>query len=175
MIDLYVIDTLQDKKIPSVVVEATEEDLALTTGWQTSWLSPEAIAMPNKVALHRKDDHELLGLMSYIVDDRSLAVEIVYIESAGHSNANLIRGNNRPKKYIGIAKALFAYAVDISIAAGFDGIIVFKAKTTELVEYYMQEFGAKHAGSYDPFRLILWEDAAARILADYEEGGAKNG
>ena len=61
------------------------------------------------------------------------------------------------------------------MTAGFDGVIVFKAKTTELVEYYMQEFGAKHAGSYDPFRLILWEDAATRILADYKKGATENG
>lgn len=175
MLNLFVLDALKGEKIPSVVESATNEDFELTAGWQTSWLSPEAIAMPNKVALHRKDNHELLGLMSYIVDDRSLAVEIIYIESARHSNANLLRSGDNPKKYIGIAKALFAYAVDISIAAGFDGIVVFKAKTSELVKYYIKEFGAKHAGSYDPFRLILWEDAAAKILAYYEEGGSENG
>ena len=175
MLDLFVIDAFRDEKIPSIVTKATQEDLALTAGWQTSWLSPEAIAMPNKVALHRKNTNELLGLMSYVVNDRSLAVEIVYIESAGHSNSNLLRVSNSPKKYIGIAKALFAYAVEISMTAGFDGVIVFKAKTTELVEYYMQEFGAKHAGSYDPFRLILWEDAATRILADYKKGATENG
>lgn len=175
MLNLFVLDALTNEKVPSVVLKATEEDFALTAGWQTSWLSPEASAMPNKVALHRKDNNELLGLMSYIVDGHSLAVEVVYIESAGHSNANMLRQGQTSKKYIGIAKALFAYAVDVSMTAGFDGIIVFKAKTTELVEYYMQEFGAKHAGSYDPFRLIIWEDAAARIISEFEEGGAENG
>lgn len=47
--------------------------------------------MPNKVALRRTDTNELLGLMAYIVDGRSLAVEIVYVESADHSNTNLLR------------------------------------------------------------------------------------
>ena len=47
--------------------------------------------------------------MSYIVDGKSLAIEIVYIESAGHSNANMLRSRSQPpKKYIGITKALFA-------------------------------------------------------------------
>lgn len=175
MLNLFVLDTLRNEKVPSVVVEATEDDLSLTAGWQTNWLSPEASAMPNKVALHRSDNNELLGLMSYVVDGRGLAVEIVYIESAGHSNANMLRDRSQPKKYIGIAKALFAYAVSVSIAAGFDGIVVFKAKTTELVEYYIREFGARHAGTYDPFRLILWEDSAARIMAEFEERGPENG
>lgn len=175
MLNLFVLDAVNEQKIPSIVVAATEQDFALTSEWQTNWLSGEAVAMPNKVALHRKDTNELLGLMSYAVDDRALAVEIVYIESAKHSNANMLWGGQQSKKYIGIAKALFAYAVDVSRNAGFDGIVVFKAKTTRLVEYYIKEFGARHAGSYDPFRLILWEDAAAKIIAEYEEGGLKNG
>ena len=69
----------------------------------------------------------------------------------------------------GIAKALFAYAIIISKEAGFDGVLVFKAKTTELVDYYIHEFGACHAGSYDPFRLIIWEDAAETILSEYRK------
>lgn len=175
MLNLFVLDAEQDQKIPSVVVAATEQDLALTSDWQTNWLSDEAVAMPNKVALHRKDTNELLGLMSYSVDERALSVEIVYIESAKHSNANMLWSTRKPKKYIGIAKALFAYAVDVSRNAGFDGIVVFKAKTTKLREYYIEEFGARHAGSYDPFRLILWEDAAAKIIEEFEEGGLTNG
>ena len=173
MLELYVIDAKDDKRVPVVVDTATEQDFEITSDWQTSWLSAEASVMPNKVALHRVDTGELLGLMSYVVDGRNLAVEIVYIESAKHSNANMLQ-RGYPKKYIGIAKALFAYAINVSKAAGFDGIIVFKAKTTRLMEHYMDEFGAKHAGSYDPFRLILWEDRAAEILADFEQGGNAN-
>ncbi len=37
----------------------------------------------------------------------------------------------------------------------YDGVLVFKAKTSELVAYYICEFGASHAGSYDPFRLVI--------------------
>ncbi len=48
-------------------------------------------------------------------------------------------------------------------------MLVFKAKTTELVDYYIREFGACHAGSYDPFRLIIWEDAAETILSEYRK------
>ena len=58
---------------------------------------------------------------------------------------------DRQKKYIGIAKALFAYAVQISLDAGFDGVLVFKAKTSELLNYYMNVCGARQVPSHDPF------------------------
>lgn len=50
-----------------------------------------------------------------------------------------------------------------------DGELFFKAKTDELRKYYMQEFGAMPVGRYDPYRLVIWEDAAANILSDFEE------
>ena len=124
--------------------------------------------MPNKVALRRRDNAELLGLMSYEFDEKGLAVEVIYLESAGHSNANLLHTKGGQKKYIGIAKALFAYAASVSVEAGFGGVLFFKAKTSELREYYIREFGAMPLGSYDPFRLIIWEDAAERIISDYQ-------
>lgn len=46
--------------------------------------------------------------------------------------------------------------------------MVFKAKTSELVVYYIREFGASHADSYDPFRLVIWEDAAQLLIKDFE-------
>ena len=62
---------------------------------------------------------------------------------------------------------MFAYAVRISKEAGFDGVLIFKAKTSELLEYYMREFGARQVGIYDPFRLVLWEDAAEALISEY--------
>ena len=166
---LFVLD-IGGNEVPTYVSHATAGDLQATTKWQTKWTSKAAQDMPNKVALRRTDTNELLGLMAYTVDDAILAVEIIYVESADHSNANLLHEIDGEKKYIGIAKALFAYAVSISMESGYDGVLVFKAKTSELVEYYIREFGASHVGSYDPFRLVIWEDAA-RELIDYFERG----
>ena len=164
---LFVLD-IGGNEVPTYVSHATAGDLQATTKWQTKWTSKAAQDMPNKVALRRTDTNELLGLMAYTVDDAILAVEIIYVESADHSNANLLHKIGGEKKYIGIARALFAYAVSISMENGYDGVLVFKAKTSELVEYYIREFGASHVGSYDPFRLVIWEDAA-RELIDYFE------
>lgn len=70
--------------------DATEQDLMATKNWQTAWTTPYAKQLPNKVALHRMDNDELLGLMSYELDEDGLAVEILYLENARHSNANLL-------------------------------------------------------------------------------------
>lgn len=85
--------------------------MATTRDWQTSWKTPFAVELPNKVALHRANDGELLGLMSYELDEKGLAVEVIYMESARHSNANLLHAEGGHKRYYGIGKALFAYAV----------------------------------------------------------------
>ena len=105
--------------------------------------------------------------MSYELDEKGLAVEIIYIESARHSNANLLHMEGGHKRYYGIAKAPFAYAVQISLGAGFDGALVFKAKTSDLLDYYARAFGARRTASYDPFRMIIWEDTAERIITEF--------
>ena len=163
---LFVLD-IGGNEVPTYVSPATAGDLQATAKWQTKWTSKAAQNMPNKVALRRTDTNELLGLMAYAVDDAILAVEIIYVESADHSNANLLHATGEAKRYIGIAKAMFAYAVRISKEAGFDGVLIFKAKTSELLEYYMREFGARQVGAYDPFRLVLWEDAAEALISEY--------
>ena len=165
----YVWNADMSNKILASVDPAGEADFKATKGWQTKWTSKAAKEMPNKVALHRADDGELLGLMSYEMDHGALAVEIIYIENAAHSNANLLHVTGQSKKYIGIARALIAYAAKASVDAGFDGVLFFKAKTDELRKYYMQEFGAMPVGRYDPYRLVIWEDAAANILSNFEE------
>ena len=166
--DLYVWNSDLSETVPVEVTPATPEDLRNTSDWQTQWTTKAARAMPNKVALHRKDSDELLGLMSYRIDEKGYAVKIVYLESAGHSNANLLKQGSQSKKYVGVAKALLAYAIQVSKSWGFDGVIYFKAKTSELREYYGRMFGAVPLGQYDPFRMIIWEDAAEAILSSYE-------
>lgn len=167
MLDLFVRDAVSRMKVPAFVETATEKDFTATSSWQTNWLTPYAVRLPNKVALRRMDQDELLGLMSYEVDGQSLAVEIIHIESAHHSNANLLRVEGGQKRYTGIAKALFAYAVQISLEAGCDGVLIFNANNSDLLDYYMREFGARQVGSYDPFRLVVWEGAAEEIIAEF--------
>ena len=64
MLNLFVVDAASREKIPATVKTATEQDMAVTKDWQTDWTTPYASQFPNKVALHRSDNDELLGLMS---------------------------------------------------------------------------------------------------------------
>lgn len=80
MLNLFVLDYASNKKIPAIVKNATEQDLAATKDWQTEWTTPYVRQLPNKVALHRADNDELLGLMSYDLDEAGLVVEILYLE-----------------------------------------------------------------------------------------------
>lgn len=167
MLHLFVRDFPSEEKIPAIVEKATKQDLEETKDWQTDWTTPFARQLPNQVALRRADDQELLGLMAYELDESCLAVEVIYMESARHSNANLLHIEGGHKRYYGIAKALFAYAVQLSLDAGFDGVLMFKAKTSELLDYYRREFGACQVSAYDPFRMVIWEDAAERIISEF--------
>lgn len=170
MLDLFVLDAVSGEKVSAVIRPATESDLVSTQNWQTNWRSSFVAELPNKVALSCAETDELLGLMSYDLDQHGLAVEIIYVESARHSNANLLHAEGGHKQYLGIARALFAYAVQVSLDAGFDGVLVFRAKTSDLLNYYQREFGARQVGVYDPFRLVIWEDAAERLIAEYRRG-----
>ena len=98
MLDLFVWDVASGGKVPAVANAATEQDLAATRDWQTSWETLFARDLPNKVALRRTDDAELLGLMSYELDEKGLAVEVIHMESARHSNANLLHAEGGPQR-----------------------------------------------------------------------------
>ena len=107
--------------------------------------------MPNKVALRRRDNDELLELMSYTLDEKGLAVEIIYLESAGHSNANLLRTNilGLPKRSLPMRRLCL-----LRLVLG--------------VSCFSRQRPLMPLGSYDPFRLIIWEDAAEHIIAEYQ-------
>lgn len=169
-LELFVTRADTSERVPVVIRPANRSDFAQTrqAGWQTNWNSRSARSFPNKVAMETTSGHELLGLMSYSCDDQFLAVEIIYMESQPQSNGNLLHQSGLPRAYIGIARAFFAYAAAESVRHGYDGVLLFKAKTDTLLEYYIHEFGARPVSRYDPFRLVLWENAAQKILSEYE-------
>ena len=66
----------------------------------------------NEAALWRTDDGDLMSLMSYELNRKGFAVEIIYyMESAHYSYANLLRAEGGHKRYYGVIKTLFAYTV----------------------------------------------------------------
>lgn len=168
--NLYVFDSEHKNKIPVYVCTATKEDLASTkSGWQTTWTTKFIREIKNKVALKRVDNNELLALMAYQISSEATAVEIIYIESAGHSNANYLR-HKEHKKYLDIPKPLFAYAAMESRKAGYDGILVLKAKTTKHIDYYRSEYGAQQVSPHvDPFRMVIWNDTTSALIDAFQD------
>ena len=59
-LSLFVWNAELSDRVPVYVTQADTVDFAATAGWQTNWTSPSAQKMPNKVALHKADDNELL-------------------------------------------------------------------------------------------------------------------
>lgn len=67
----------------------------------------------------------------------------------------------RNKIYEGVAGNLVAYACKLSLQYGFDGFVVFTAKT-KLIDHYETSLGANHIGRH---RMII-ETHAARFLVE---------
>lgn len=134
--------------------------------WQTSWLS-DFIQEPalEKYALEIADTDELVGLGAYRNMPEGVLMYVEYIESAPSSNPTL----THRRKYAGIGVALLAFGIQLSIDYGYGGAIYLKAKTTEIREHYIRDFGAIPFSRHDPFLLLIDGDAARELFVQYLE------
>ena len=90
-------------------------------------------------------------------------VYVEYIESAPHSNPTLAGR----RKYKGIGAALLAYGIQLSIDYGYGGAIYLKAKTSEIREHYIRDFGAIPFSRLDPYLLLIDGEAARELFSQY--------
>ena len=90
-------------------------------------------------------------------------IYVEYIESAPDSNPTL----TDHRKYSGIGAALLAYGVQLSIDYGYGGTIYLKAKTSEIREHYIRDFGAIPFSHYNPFFLLIDGKAAQDLFNHY--------
>ena len=110
---------------------------------------------------------ELIALGAYEIQVSSLIVHIVYIESHPDSNPTISKVG---RKYRGIGRLLIAYGIKLSVDHGFGGDVVLEAKTTELANHYINDFGAVKLPSFSGApRLLIADDAAKRIFFSYLE------
>ena len=132
--------------------------------WQSSWTS-EFISDKEKLKYALKTaDGELVALGAYRVQPTCVAVEILYIESHPESNPTM----TKQKKYIGIGKAMIAFGIALSCNHGCEGCVVFEAKTSELAEHYIRDFGAIPLSSFGgPQRFMLEGDTAYAIVSEF--------
>lgn len=165
-ISYHVTDAASGAQVPAQIRPATQEDFLRTVRerWQTSWLSEfiQDKAL-EKYALEITDTRELIGLGAYRDVPDGLLVYVEYIESAPSSNPTIERG----RKYRGIGAALLAYGVQLSVDYGYGGAIYLKAKTTEIREHYIRDYGAEPFSRADPHLLLLEGAAAQKLFSQF--------
>jgi len=109
---------------------------------------------------------EIVALGAYRVREGSVAVYIAYIESQPESNPTL----TKQKKYRGIRKAMIAFGIQLSIDANCNGVVVFEAKTDELEQHYIRDFGARPVASLypdGPKTFMIADQVAKDIFSSY--------
>lgn len=90
----------------------------------------------------------------------SNAVYVKIAESAPHNFGT-------SKEYIGVGGHLFAIAVQRSYELGYGGFVYMDAKNTKLVKHYAERLGAIHIGHPHPYRMIIDEMAAYKLIRTY--------
>ena len=114
----------------------------------------------------KTEEGGIVALGAYRVREGSVAVYIAYIESQPESNPTL----TRQKKYQGIGKAMIAFGIQLSIDANCNGVVVFEAKTDELEQHYIRDFGARPVASLypdGPKTFMIADQAAKDIFSSY--------
>ena len=151
----YIIESQTSAKLPASIREATAADFERTARehWQTDWRTDFIQdALLEKYALELDTTKELVGLAAYRDMPEGVLVYVEYMESAPSGNPTL----SKPRKYAGIGAALLAF-----------GAIYLKAKTSQLREHYMRNYGAIPFSRFDPFLLLIDGDAARELFGQY--------
>lgn len=148
------------------IVPMTVQDAHITNNtphWQTNWESEYILSEQfEKYAV--KYGSELLALGAYEILKNSLIVHIVYMEAHPESNPTM----TSVRKYSGIGRLLIAYGIKLSIDNGLTGDVVLEAKTTQLAQHYMKDFGAVVLPTFGAIpRFLIADEAAKNILFTY--------
>ena len=167
VLQYYVIESATGKHINIEVDAASKDDLEITrSGWQTVWDTDFILDPQKENYVAKTEEGEIVALGAYRVREGSVAVYIAYIESQPESNPTL----TRQKKYQGIGKAMIAFGIQLSIDANCNGVVVFEAKTDELEQHYIRDFGARPVASLypdGPKTFMIADQAAKDIFSSY--------
>ncbi|MDR0951178.1 MAG: hypothetical protein LBM13_06100 [Candidatus Ancillula sp.] len=140
-------------QIEEIIVDKSMSDDLITAGWNFDWNDSQD-GDTHKLAAYYKN--ELQGLVEFERDSRSLFNFIYLVESAPHNIG-------KTKMYEGVHGALFASVAKDSLDAGFEGFVVFEAKTV-LINHYITKYGAKFIHGR---RLVFDTEASIKLIHDY--------
>ncbi|MBQ2967535.1 MAG: hypothetical protein IJE10_05395 [Clostridia bacterium] len=165
-IDMYIdkfTPCLEDAKTGEILSTSyalvSKHELRQLKGWKFNWMDSD-LDSSEIYKLTLKGDSEIQGLISITNFERDRAVYVKLVESAPH---NL--GKN--KQYNGVGGHLYAIAAQKSVDKRYGGFLFMDAKNAELVEHYHKTLGAVLIGRPHPYRMIVDEDAAKKLLKIY--------
>ncbi|MCL2420655.1 MAG: hypothetical protein FWD03_02255 [Defluviitaleaceae bacterium] len=134
-------------------------------GWNFNWADKE-LNRSNVYKLQLKQDDVIQGLISAEVTRGAVYVRL--LESAPHNLGT-------DKQFNGVGGHLFAIAIKLSYAMGFNGYIFFETKNMSLVEHYSDKFGANLIPTrIHLHRMEINEINAQRLLENYSLEGDLN-
>ena len=138
---------------------ATKKELKYLKGWNFNWTAKDlSDCKIYKITLAGQE--EIQGLIALTSQPSETAVYVNLAESAPHNLGS-------DKKYHGVGGHLFAIAANESIKMGFGGFFYMDAKNMELVEHYRKTLGALWIGMPHPYRMLVDEESAQKLLEIY--------
>ena len=152
-------ETQSGKIVQTSYSLATEKELSSLNGWNFNW-TDESLNNSKIYKLIAENSDEIQGLVALTDFKRNNAVYVNLAESAPHNIG-------KQKRYSGVGGHLFAIAVKESVACGYGGYVFMDAKNAELVEHYKQTLGALLLGRPHPYRMIIDEENAVKLLNIY--------
>ena len=147
------------KIIPTYYSPAAKAELSSLKGWNFNWLD-ESLNDSVVYKLTIENSDEIQGLVALTDLQRSSAIYVNLAESAPHNIG-------KQKQYIGVGGHLFAIAVRKSVDCGYGGYVFMDAKNAELAEHYRKTLGATFLGKPHPYRMIIDEEIALKLLDIY--------
>lgn len=156
-------DSVTGEILPTEVREMKRSQLKGFTeksGWNDDW----ANRPPNELifGVFLKNDAQPQGLVS-IRNDRGG----VYIASASSAPWNNKLETNGKPKYIGVGGHLFAIAAEQSVKNGYGGTIYGYAVNREVLQHYVEHFGAVHFPLVHEYQFIIDPEPAQRLIDTY--------
>lgn len=138
-------------------------------GWHINWNEVPLDVEVYALALH--DNNEIQGLVGVKKDVNAEAAYIHWACTAPQNN----RHEFGSQKYEGVGGHLFAIAVDKFIQWGYNGVLHGFARNRELVNHYVQTFGAVYLGRLHEYQIAVFEQEARKLLGvyTYEWNGSK--
>ena len=130
-------------------------------GWNIDWSDiPDGEQV---LGVYLKNDTEPQGLIAIRKDKGG-----VYLSYASTAPINNKLLNNGKQKFIGVGGHLFAAAIDESVKAGNEtGCIYGYVANQEVLNHYIENFGAVHLPITHEYQFIIDGEAAEQILSKY--------